>query len=138
MNIGHAAELSGLPVKTIRYYEEIGLVVADRQENGYRDYSDQHIQRLSFLRRAREFGFSIEDCRALLGLYSDEHRVSADVKSLAAHRLEELKLKAAEIQGLASTLEGLVNRCAGDEDPDCPIIDELARSPAASARRRCG
>ena len=118
--------------------QEIALVVADRQENGYRNYSEKHIQRLSFLRRAREFGFCIEDCRTLLTLYDDNHRISADVKSLAAHRLEELKLKAAEIQGLASTLEGLVSRCAGDNDPDCPIIEELANSAVASARDRRG
>ncbi len=132
MTIGDASERTGLPVKTIRYYEEIGLMVADRQPNGYRDYSEAHIERLSFLKRARDFGFPIEDCRKLLGLYSDEHRLSADVKSLAVHHLQELKHKAAEIQRLAETLERLADECAGDHDPDCPIIAELAGGTAKS------
>ncbi len=126
MNIGEASKRTGLPIKTIRYYEEIGLLVADRRSNGYRDYSDDHIHRLSFLKRAREFGFSLDDCRELLGLYTDQERASAEVKTLAANRLEDLKLKAAEITHLAATLEQLVNNCAGDDQPDCPIIKELA------------
>lgn len=125
MNIGDASAKSGLPAKTIRYYEDIGLVIADRQPNGYRDYSSEHIERLSFLKRAREFGFPIEDCRKLLGLYDDEHRHIAEVKALAAHHLEELQLKAQEIQGLAETLRGLVEACSGEDDDDCPIIAEL-------------
>ncbi len=94
MNIGEASEKTGLPAKTIRYYEDIGLVVADRQSNGYRDYSNEHIERLSFLKRAREFGFPVEDCRKLLGLYSDEQRHTSEIGALAAHHLEELQLKA--------------------------------------------
>lgn len=129
MNIGDASEKSGLPTKTIRYYEDIRLVVADRQPNGYRDYSAKHIERLSFLKRARDFGFPIEDCRKLLGLYSDEPRHTSEVKALAAHHLEELRLKAQEIQGLAETLQGLVDACSGRDDDDCPIIAELASKP---------
>ncbi|MBU2582279.1 MAG: MerR family transcriptional regulator [Alphaproteobacteria bacterium] len=134
MTIGDASNRTGLPVKTIRYYEDIGLVVADRQPNGYRDYSEAQIERLSFLKRARDFGFPIEDCRKLLGLYSDEHRLSADVKSLALHHLHELKHKAAEIQVLAETLECLAEQCAGDQAPDCPIITELAGGNAKSSK----
>lgn len=126
MNIGDASEKTGLPAKTIRYYEDIGLVIADRQPNGYRDYSDEHIKRLSFLKRARDFGFPIEDCRKLLGLYSDDARHTSEVKALAAHHLEELQLKAQEIQGLAETLRGLVEACSGQDNEDCPIIAELA------------
>ncbi|MEQ8824248.1 MAG: MerR family transcriptional regulator [Filomicrobium sp.] len=130
MNIGDASEKTGLPAKTIRYYEDIGLIIADRQPNGYRDYSAEHIERLSFLKRAREFGFPIEDCRKLLGLYCDEQRHTSEVKGLAAHHLEELQLKAQEIQGLVETLRGLVEACSGQDDDDCPIIAELAAKPA--------
>ncbi len=128
MHIGEAAKQTGLPIKTIRYYEEIGLLVADRLTNGYRDYSYDHIDKLAFLKRAREFGFSLEDCRELLKLYLRRDRVSADVKALAMRRLEDLKLKAAELEHLAAALEQLVDDCAGDSRPDCPIIDELAHS----------
>lgn len=138
MTIGDASSLTGLSVKTIRYYEDIGLVVADRQPNGYRDYSEAHIERLAFLKRARDFGFPLEDCRKLLGLYSDEHRLSADVKSLALHHLRELKHRAAEMQALAETLERLAQQCAGDEEPDCPIIAELAGESAKSAKTKRG
>lgn len=131
MNIGEASKRTGLPVKTIRYYEEIELLVADRQANGYRDYSVGDVQKLSFVKRAREFGFSIEDCRRLLDLYGDPDRASSVVKALAVNRLEDLKLKAAEIEHLAATLENLIINCAGDSRADCPIIDELSyeRSP---------
>jgi len=126
MNIGEASKRTGLPIKTIRYYEEIGLLVAQRKTNGYRDYCEADIAQLTFLKRARAFDFSLHDCRTLLGLYNDCHRASADVKAVAARRLEDLKLKAVEIENLASTLAQLVENCAGDGSPDCPIIEELA------------
>lgn len=126
MNIGDAAKQTGLSAKTIRYYEEIGLVCADRRQNGYRDYSTRHVETLAFLKRAREFGFSLDECRTLLGLYKNPERASADVKHLAARHLEDLKLKATELEHLASTLTELVTACSGDSAPECPIIDELS------------
>lgn len=134
MNIGEASAQTGLPTKTIRYYEEIGLVVADRQSNGYRDYSLRHIEVLSFLKRAREFGFSIEDCRKLLGIYNDDHISKEEVRALAKHHLNELKHKAQEIQNLAETLQTLVASCCSSVGEDCPIIDELAKGPHKKAR----
>lgn len=128
MNIGDVARQTGLPAKTIRYYEEIGLVCADRRQNGYRDYSAQHVETLAFLKRARVFGFSLDDCRTLLGLYKNPERASADVKALAARHLEDLKLKAAELEHLAATLTELVSACSGDSEPECPIIEELSSS----------
>lgn len=125
MNIGAASDKTGLSAKTIRYYEDIGLVVADRQANGYRDYAQEHIERLNFLKRAREFGFPIGDCRKLLGLYDNEQRSNSDVRALAAHHLEELQRKAIEIRGLAETLQSLVDACAKSDD-GCPIIAEFA------------
>ena len=126
MNIGQAAEQSGLPVKTIRYYEEIGLVNADRSENGYRQFGDVEIHKLRFVQRSRSLGFSVEECRALLSLYENTHRASAEVKAIAKHHLEDIDTKIAELQDLREVLAHLVNHCAGDSRPNCPIIDDLA------------
>lgn len=128
MNIGTAAQASGLPAKTIRYYEEIGLVAPARRDNGYRDYDEADVHRLRFLHRARGLGFSIDDCRHLLSLYDDKHRASADVKALARQRIGDIDEKIAELQSLRNTLSALVHACHGDERPDCPILDELAGS----------
>ena len=128
MNIGTAAEASGLPAKTIRYYEEIGLVAPARRDNGYRDYDEADVHRLRFLHRARGLGFSIDDCRHLLSLYDDKHRASADVKALARQRIGDIDAKIAELQSLRGTLSALVHACHGDERPDCPILNELAGS----------
>ncbi|TNE40854.1 MAG: Cu(I)-responsive transcriptional regulator [Alphaproteobacteria bacterium] len=127
MNIGEAAERSGLPTKTIRYYEDIGLVVADRRDNGYRDYSDVHIHKLSFLRRARSLGFSIPECRLLLSLYEDTDRSSGDVKALALSKVAEIDQKISELAGLRKTLKTLSDKCHGDDRPDCPILDDLSK-----------
>jgi MerR family copper efflux transcriptional regulator len=112
MNISEAAERAGLPTKTIRYYEGIGLVEpAHRRDNGYRDYADRDVHMLRFLSRARGLGFSVADCRALVALYGDTERKSADVKAIALNRV---------------TLVELSENCHGDNRPDCPIIDDLA------------
>ena len=126
MNIGHASEVSGLPAKTIRYYEEIGLVTADRRDNGYRDYSDTHLHKLRFLRRARSLGFTVSECRSLLSLYEDDARSSSDVRQLAKTKVEEIETKIAELIGLKDTLASLVKACHGDDRPDCPILNDLA------------
>lgn len=126
MNIGDAAHRSGLPAKTIRYYEEIGLVQPNRAGNGYRDYSTGDIHRLRFVQRARSLGFTVEECRQLLSLYGDSGRESADVKALAKVKLAEIDRKIGELMGLRRTLSHLVQTCHGDHRPDCPILDELA------------
>jgi MerR family transcriptional regulator, copper efflux regulator len=126
MNIGDAAERSGLPPKTIRYYEDIRLLKPARGENGYRDYSNDDIHRLRFLQRARSLGFTVEECRQLLSLYGDRGRESADVKAIAEGKLAEIDRKVAELMSMRRTLEHLVHSCHGDERPECPILDELA------------
>lgn len=127
MNIGAVARHTGLPAKTIRYYEEIGLVGASaRTGTGYRDYSEQDLQHLRFVARARSLGFSIEDCRGLLDLYRDQHRASADVRELALARIAEIERKIEELSGMKATLAELVARCQGDARPDCPILRDLA------------
>ncbi len=126
MNIGEAAERSGLPAKTIRYYEEIGLLAAPRSANGYRAYGEREVGLLAFLARARSLGFTIEDCRALVDLYQDRARASADVKALAQGRIDEIDAKMRELAAMRATLSRLVHACHGDERPDCPILDELS------------
>ena len=126
MNIGTAARQSGLPPKTIRYYEDIGLLTADRAANGYRDYSNEDSHRLRFVQRSRSLGFSVEECRQLLSLYTDRDRASADVKAIATEKLGEIDRKIAELTGLREILGHLVENCHGDARPDCPIIDGLS------------
>ncbi|MBK1636894.1 Cu(I)-responsive transcriptional regulator [Rhodovulum adriaticum] len=126
MNIGEAAEQTGLPPKTLRYYEEIGLVRPARSANGYRAYSETDLHRLTFLGRARALGFTIEECRALLALYSDRNRASADVKRIARDHLDQIDAKIAELQAMRATLSELIEACAGDARPDCPILRGLA------------
>ncbi len=126
MNISAAAIAAGLPVKTVRYYSDIGLVAASsRSASGYRTYDNASVRKLAFVRRAREFGFSIDDCRDLLGLYEDQNRISSDVKKIAAKKLEDIRAKQHELQVLHDDLAHLVESCNGDHRPDCPIIDYL-------------
>lgn len=130
MNIGAAAKRTGLPAKTIRYYEEIGLIRPARDGNGYRDFSETDVHKLAFLGRARSFDFSIEDCRSLLALYEDNGRASADVKRIAQGHLERIDRRLTELKEMRRTLNALVETCAGDNRPDCPILSDLAAEPA--------
>ena len=125
MNISEAASASGLPAKTIRYYEDIGLVTAGRGGNGYRQFAERDIHRLKFLARARDLGFSIDECRQLLALWDDKQRASADVRDLARRHLSDIEAKIADLQAMHDTLSELVDRCAGDDRPDCPILSTL-------------
>ncbi len=131
MNIGDVARLSGVPAKTIRYYEEIGLVRPPRSANGYRAFRERDVHSLAFLGRARALGFSIEDCRLLLALYADEARASADVKRVAEEHLQEIDRKIADLRSMRATLSRLVESCAGDGRPDCPILEDLGREDRA-------
>lgn len=127
MNISQAGERSGLPPKTIRFYEDIGLIAPTRRANGYRDFSEDDLHKLAFLRRARALGFSTEECRQLLSLYTDQSRASADVRKLASTQLARIDAQLAELQEMRRSLAHLVQACAGDARPDCPILSDLAR-----------
>jgi len=133
MNIGQAAAASGVPAKTMRYYEEIGLVVPDCNDNGYRRFSDADVHRLRFLRRARSLGFGIDECRLLLSLYDDKRRASADVKAIALQKVVEIDRKVAELGAMRATLAHLAEHCQGDRRPECPILDDLAGRAASDA-----
>lgn len=126
MNISETGARAGLPAKTIRYYEEIGLIRPERSENGYRRFRETDLHKLAFIGRARGLGFSIEDCRALLALYEDKGRASAEVKALAERHLGQIAAKLAELRAMQATLTDLVQACAGDGRPDCPILSGLA------------
>jgi MerR family transcriptional regulator, copper efflux regulator len=126
MNIGEASGATGLPAKTIRYYEDIGLIKPDRAANGYRDYGGKDVHRLAFIQRSRSLGFTIEECRSLLSLYEDKERASSDVKALALDKIREIDRKLGELKSLRATLKTLAEHCHGDDRPDCPIIDEIA------------
>lgn len=123
MNIGKASDLTGLKAKTIRYYEEIELITPDRKDNGYRDYGDDHIEILNFLKVARSLSFSIENCRALLGMYQDKQRASINVKQLVAQQIIELDKIITNSQKMKATLQHLSNNCHGDNHPECAILD---------------
>lgn len=125
MNIGEASQRTGLPAKTIRYYEDIALVKPLRDANGYRAFRESDIHKLTFLGRARALGFTIEDCRNLLALWEDTGRASADVRAIAKEHLHQIEVKIADLQDMQVTLSDLVRDCAGDDRPDCPILTRL-------------
>jgi MerR family copper efflux transcriptional regulator len=127
MNIGEAAAGSGVSAKMIRYYESVGLIMpAERSAAGYRRYSPTDVQTLRFVRRARGLGFSVEQMGALLALWRDQNRASADVKRLAMGHAAALEEKAREIAAMSRALRHLAEQCGGDHRPDCPILDDLA------------
>ncbi|MBP0465265.1 Cu(I)-responsive transcriptional regulator [Roseomonas sp. PWR1] len=127
MNIGEAAARSGVSAKMIRHYESIGLLAAARGANGYRVYAERDVAVLRFIRHARDLGFPLEDVRRLLALWQDRGRASAEVKQLALAHVSALETKADSLQRMAASLRHLAAHCHGDDRPDCPIIDDLAR-----------
>lgn len=127
MNIGTVARETGIPSKTIRYYESIGLIPpARRGDNGYRRYERTDVETLRFIQRARNLGFPLQDVAQLLGLWRDRERSSADVKSLALKHIADIEHRINELEGMRATLQDLTKRCQGDHRPDCPILRELA------------
>ncbi|MGF9563650.1 Cu(I)-responsive transcriptional regulator [Neorhizobium sp. JUb45] len=127
MNIGQAAEASGVSAKMIRYYEEIGLIAPPaRTGNNYRVYGADQVHVLRFIKRARSLGFSLEETETLLKLWQDKSRTSAAVKDVATSHINDLERRIAEMQGMVKTLKHLSHCCGGDHRPDCPILDDLA------------
>ena len=127
MQIGQAAKASGASAKMIRHYEAIGLIgAAERRMSNYRDYSADDVARLKFVRRARDLGFPIERIRDLLALWSDRGRSSGEVKRIALDHIGELEERIAGLHEIVATLHRLAQGCAGDDRPDCPIIEGLA------------
>lgn len=130
-NIGEAAALTGVSAKMIRHYEATGLMpAAGRTFAGYRLYGERELHRLRFIKRARGLGFSMKQIQALLGLWDDPQRTSAEVKALAKQHMAELEARIAELQAIKRTLQNLARDCHGDHRPDCPILDDLAGGEA--------
>lgn len=126
MNIGEAAQASGVSAKMIRHYEDIGLLPkVARSEAGYRLYGEREVHLLRFVRQARVLGFSMKQIGDLMGLWLDQSRPSRKVKQLANEHIRELDAKIHELQTMKSTLQQLAHDCHGDHRPDCPILDAL-------------
>jgi Cu(I)-responsive transcriptional regulator len=136
-NIGRAAEASGVSAKMIRHYESVGLLpAAGRTVAGYRIYRDADVHTLRFIRRARDLGFSMKEIGALVGLWQNRKRASADVKKLAARHMRQLDEKIRELQAMRDSLAHLARHCHGDERPDCPILEDLAADHAACSHEK--
>ncbi|MCL6242158.1 Cu(I)-responsive transcriptional regulator [Acinetobacter amyesii] len=126
MNIGQAAKASGISAKMIRYYESIGLLNnAQRTDAGYRIYSEADIKTLSFLRHARDLGFSSEQMKDLLGLWKNQSRQSVEVKALALKHIQTLNQKIADLQAMVEILQQSVDGCAGNDQADCSILNQI-------------
>jgi Cu(I)-responsive transcriptional regulator len=135
MTIGQAAERSGVPPKTNRYYESVGLVSpAARGENNYRGYGDKEADTLRFINRARRLGFSLKEVEGLLALYRDRSRPSREVKRLALRHVDDLDRKIAELKTIKKAILYLAKKCRGDDRPDCPILDDLSSGGHDAAR----
>lgn len=131
MNIGEAAQASGVSAKAIRYYETAALIApANRTESRYRVYDDGDVRVLRFIRRARDLGFSIERIKRLLDLWQNKARASADVKRLALDHVREIEAKIEALITMRDAVEALAAACEGDHRPDCPILRDLEGVPA--------
>lgn len=126
IKIGEVAKQTGLSVKSIRYYHDIGLVCAERDSNGYRSYSDAQIDELHFLHHCRELGFTLDDCRTLLSLKSDQSRSAEDVKQIANVHLQEVNRRITQLNNLKQQLSELIHACAGGAQPECAILKGLS------------
>tara|TARA_B100001996_G_scaffold372264_1_gene348457 strand:- start:316 stop:717 length:402 start_codon:yes stop_codon:yes gene_type:complete len=127
MNIGTAAKKSGLSVKTVRFYSDIGIITPDKSsESNYRIYSNKDVEKLLFVGKARKFDFSIEECRELLSLYENKDRPSSEVKKITLKKIKEIEQRMSELDSLRTELKRVSKNCNGDQRPDCPIIGFLA------------
>lgn len=134
MNIGQAAAATGVSAKMIRYYESIALLpAAGRRDSGYRDYGQDDVHRLTFVRRARDLGFSMDQIRGLLALWSDDGRSNADVRAIARTHVREMEAQAQKLQAMIATLNQLIGSCETGARAGCPIIEELGDHKPAPA-----
>ena len=127
VNIGQAAEQSGVSAKMVRHYELLGLLGrVQRTDKGYRQYSPADVHVLRFIKRARDLGFSMADITELVSLWNNRRRASASVKRIARKHADELARRVVAMQEMQRTLDTLITSCHGDDRPDCPILDGLA------------
>ena len=127
MNISDIAKITGLTSKAIRFYEEKGLVTKPvRGENGYRHYTQQHVDELTLLRQARQVGFNLDECGELVNLFNDPARHSADVKARTLQKVADIERHISELQLMREQLLALAASCPGDDGANCPIMDNLS------------
>jgi len=130
VNIGTAAELSGISAKMVRHYESLGLLPpVARTDNGYRQYNEVDVHTLRFIKRSRDLGFAMTEIAELVALWQNRRRTSASVKRIAQKHVDDLTARIAAMQSMQRTLRQLLHHCHGDERPDCPILDDLAGKP---------
>ncbi len=127
MFIQQVAKKLNITTRTIRHYEDLGIIKSNRLENNYRVYDTKNYDKLKFLVRARNLGFSLKECKELIKLFENDSRQSSSVREIAKKKLNDLKLQIQELDNLKVSLEWLVKKCPGNEKPNCPIIDELAK-----------
>ncbi|WP_299806748.1 Cu(I)-responsive transcriptional regulator [uncultured Shewanella sp.] len=127
MKIGQVAKITGLSVKSIRYYHDIGLVLGQRSENGYREYNQSSIEALQFIQHCRELGFTLEDCKALLELQNNHSRNADDVKAVATLHLQDIENRISQLCILRDQLANLVHDCQGGKQPNCAILNGLQK-----------
>ena len=128
VNIGEAARLSGVSAKMIRHYESLGLLPkVGRTDSGYRQYTEADVHTLRFIKRSRDLGFSMDEIGELVGLWQIRRRASANVRRVAQKHADDLARRIAAMQEMQRTLQHLIHCCHGDERPECPILEELAR-----------
>ena len=129
MNIGKAANLSNLTIKTVRYYANIGLIKPTQNPlTSYREYNEEEVSKLKFIGKARKFDFSINECKELLSLYEDKNRTSKEVKKITLEKISQIENKLKDLNDLKKELSFLANNCHGDDKPNCPILDELSKN----------
>lgn len=137
MKISEAAFASGCHLETIRYYERIDLLPRPgRSSNGYRVYSPADIERLRFIARGRDLGFSVEEIRSLLQLAGDEDLSCGEVDRLARTHLADVRARMADLQRMASELERLIASCHGGQRAECTILSTLRQPASVEATRQ--
>jgi len=126
MKIGQLSEQTDCKIETIRYYERIGLLPPPaRTDAGYRLYNDNHRRRLSFIRRSRELGFTIDEIRGLLSLVDGGNYTCNDIKNITMGHVTSIRQKIADLKKLEKTLSSIASQCTSDAKPECPIVDAL-------------
>jgi len=128
LTIGALSEQTEVNIETIRYYERIGILPnPPRSAGGHRLYANEHTQRLVFIRRSRQLGFSLDQVRELLGLSSGRRMTCAKVKTITEQHLADIRRRVRDLQRLERVLSGMAAQCRGDEMANCPILEALAR-----------
>jgi MerR family mercuric resistance operon transcriptional regulator len=137
--IGALSAHTGVNIETIRYYERIGVMPAPpRTEGRQRVYDEDHVKRLTFIRRSRELGFTLDRVRDLLGLERGHGLTCAEVKAMTVEHVADIRRKVRDLKRLERVLDELAARCHGKEMPECPILDALSAAPGAMASRGMG